>query len=284
MPGSITQRRKIPTKTNRVIKELLFLTISCSLLFSTACAAQEDDLFEAIKNGDTAGVEALVQSGVDVNCVDETGQAPLHHACYLGHLNIVGILLENGASVNQKVSERLLTPLHGAAMNGDPELIAYLVDHGADVGAKDTEGTPPLMAACWVGSLQAVTVLVLKGARLDAETNYGSTPLHCASQSSNLALVRFLIKNGANINARSARGATPLHMAAARGNLSIVRELLRSGADPTVRLTRDSTPAFCLKAPILNDDDVMWINFSKGQSPLDIAMEGGHQEIIPLLK
>ena len=79
-------------------------------------------------------------------------------------------------------------------------------------------------------------------------------------------------------------GATPLHMAVALGKLSIVKQLLASGADQKYRLTQDSKHSFCLKAPILADDDIMQIDLFKGQSALDIAIARGYKEIINLLK
>ena len=260
------------------------MVIIFCLFLSYSCTSQEDKLFEATKSVNIDEVNELVKSGADVNCSDTTGQNPLHHACYLGHLGIAKILIDNGAKINQRVSDLQLTPLHGATMNGDPKLVAFLVENGADIHAKDSEGATPLLAACWIGALDTVKYLVSNGAHLDIETNYGATPLHCACQSSNLGLVRFLIKNGCKINVQSLNGSTPLHLAAALGNLPIVRELIINGADQKYRLTQDSEQNFCLKAPALEDDDIIQINLSKGQSALDIAIAKKHKEIINLLK
>ena len=68
------------------------------LLFSYACASQEDKLFEATKDGNIDLVKELVKNGVDVNCNDQNDQNPLHHACYLGHLDIARVLIDNGAT------------------------------------------------------------------------------------------------------------------------------------------------------------------------------------------
>jgi ankyrin repeat protein len=208
----------------------------------------------------------------------------LHHACYLGHLEIARVSVENGAKINKKISDLQLTPLHGAIMNGDPKLVAFLVEHGADIHAKDSEGATPLIAACWVGAVKTVKYLLSKGASIDIKTKGGATPLHCACQSGNLELVQFLINNGSEINSQPMTGATPLHMAVALGSLKIVKQLLISGADPKYRLTQNAKPSFSLKTPILKDNDIMWIDFSKGQSALDIAIERGYKEIITLLK
>ena len=49
---------------------------------------------------------------VDVNETDEYGYTGLHMAAENGFVEVVGLLLENGAGPNKLVFESLLTPLH----------------------------------------------------------------------------------------------------------------------------------------------------------------------------
>ena len=45
------------------------------------------------------GMGIVVQSGADVNSVNERGESPLHFACSSGQADLVALLLENGALV-----------------------------------------------------------------------------------------------------------------------------------------------------------------------------------------
>jgi len=42
----------------------------------------------------------LAQCHANVNNMDANGWSPLHHAAYIGDLEVASILLENGANVN----------------------------------------------------------------------------------------------------------------------------------------------------------------------------------------
>jgi len=107
-------------------------------------------------------VDFLISQGANVNyALPETGETPLHSAlCKAGRpyfLNVLKLLVENGADVNAKtipgkesgafmrdVRTKGETPLHRAAAYGDEEMIRYLLDNGADKQARDANGDSPI--------------------------------------------------------------------------------------------------------------------------------------------
>ena len=64
-------------------------------------------------------------------------------ATYLGHRNIVGLLLKYGADVNIK-SHDGRTSLHWAAFRDNVQLIEFLLENGADRTLVDKDGWNPL--------------------------------------------------------------------------------------------------------------------------------------------
>jgi ankyrin repeat protein len=104
----------------------------------------------------------LISHGANVNyALPETGETPLHSAlCKAGRpyfLNVIRVLVENGAEVNAQtipnketgafmrdVRTKGETPLHRAAAYGDEAMIAYLIEHGADREARDANDDSPL--------------------------------------------------------------------------------------------------------------------------------------------
>ena len=54
------------------------------------------------RDGDLAGVQALLDIGADVNAKDVEGWTPLHYSARNGHEEIVELLISGGADVNVK--------------------------------------------------------------------------------------------------------------------------------------------------------------------------------------
>ena len=73
--------------------------------------------------GETAEVQAALAHGVDVNQTDDEGYSALQAAAENGYLDVVKVLVKNGADVTYKGE---YTVLQLAEMAGHTEVIAYL--------------------------------------------------------------------------------------------------------------------------------------------------------------
>jgi ankyrin repeat protein len=89
-------------------------------------------------------VELLLAHGPEVNAVDVTyGESALYGAARHNNIEIMALLLENGADV-QMQSKGGETPLHRAAQWGAFEAAQLLLDHGAAVDVESLQGWTPL--------------------------------------------------------------------------------------------------------------------------------------------
>lgn len=220
------------------------------------------------EEGKVEELKQAIQEGVDIHAMDGRGLNALHWACMRGHLDVVDLLLQHDAKINEKDDDRQWAPLHWAASNGHLSVVKRLMEQGADVNIKDrsamsplhwavcrtvdrdvvqalvTSGADvnacnwkdatPLHGACETIFFEAMEVLVNAGANLHARDIDGATPLHVLGQES-LAdpsyEARFLLSRGADVNAQDACGRTPLQRMAQRGSDDTLRVLVEGGAD-----------------------------------------------------
>ncbi|MGC1181946.1 ankyrin repeat domain-containing protein [Legionella sp.] len=187
-------------------------------------------LYIAAMNGHLEVVKILLKQGADVHAVTKKGFTPLYSAAHQGHLKVVKTLLEQGANVNAMSNEDV-TPLCIAARNGHLEVVKILLEQGADVNVVTKKGFTPLHFAAENGHLKVVKELLEQGADVNAVTKKGFTPLHFAAENDHLEVVKELLEQGADVNAASNEDVTPLFIAAQNGYLEVVEILLEKGAD-----------------------------------------------------
>ncbi len=214
------------------------LGLAATLLACQTWGATDSEIYSAIRSGERAAVETLLQNGVSPNQRDADGNTLLMNAAMYGRPELLSFLIEKGADVNA-ANNGGATALMRAA--GDTAKIKLLVGKGANVNARSALGNTPLMLAARANpSADAVKFLIEHGAEVNATNNFGATAIQTAAASGDLETVRTLIKHGADVNAHS-RGAepnvlwgggrSPLMWAAARGDLAMMKVLIGAGAN-----------------------------------------------------
>ena len=132
------------------MKHLLLTTIAAVVLTTTAFA---DPIHDAAKAGDSAGVQAELDKGVDPNAKGgDSGVPPLHWAAMWGHTEVVEVLIASGAYVDRTDNGGNIA-LHYAALGagfpktkrGDQKGVAeLLIANGANVNVRRIDGKTPL--------------------------------------------------------------------------------------------------------------------------------------------
>ena len=132
------------------MKHLLLTTIAAVVLVGTAFA---DPIHDAAKAGDSAGVQAELDKGVDPNAKGgDSGVPPLHWAAMWGHTEVVEVLIASGAYVDRTDNGGNIA-LHYAALGagfpktkrGDQKGVAeLLIANGANVNVRRIDGKTPL--------------------------------------------------------------------------------------------------------------------------------------------
>jgi len=94
----------------------------------------QSEFIEAIKSGNRATVQEMIDNGAELNQQDKPGWSPLNWAAGSGHLEIVDLLLERGADP-LAVGRDLRTPQMIALAAGHAEVVKRLREAEANAGA-----------------------------------------------------------------------------------------------------------------------------------------------------
>jgi ankyrin repeat protein len=166
-----------------------------------------------------------VQEQIDTFVSDFGCGPPILEAAAKGHTDVIRLLLENGANINQE-AENHQNALILASKNGQEAAVRMLIEAGACV---NNDGMTPIQVASREGHKGIVEMLIQAG----ADVNLGYQPaLYCASEGGHEDVVQTLILAGADLNLEGYLG-TALHTASYRyyPEIKIVELLINAGAD-----------------------------------------------------
>ena len=202
----------------------LAIVMGASLAATPMVFAATNDarLPEAARQGDKAGVAAMLKQGIDVNSAAGDGSTALHWAANNGDLDMVKQLIALGANVNAGTRIGGMTPLYMAARKGNAAIISALLKAGAKAKEVNSNGTTVLMVAAASGDADSVRALIDAGAEVNAVDNTnGQTALMFAASLNRAATIKVLLERGATPNLTTkvfSLNRTPARPAAAPTN------------------------------------------------------------------
>ncbi|KAK3996250.1 ankyrin repeat-containing domain protein [Cladorrhinum sp. PSN332] len=256
----------------------------------------------------TLQLESEHQAKVDVPPVTPSSNVltPLYLAARSNFLDIAGLLLDKGASIEDKNGESEETALHVALRGGHLEMVTLLLDKGASIEDKNGESEETaLHVALRGGHLKMVTLLLNRGAKLNLEDRRvdKSLVLWAAFGTDNEHAVQTLLDAGAYLDLKltNDKGQSALCISCRNGWVSVTRKLLDAGADintvgfgrqsalcaaafsgsvPIVRLLLDRGADLTAGAPSQPDGSIWYGYFN----PQIIADYRGHWEIAAMIR
>jgi len=285
------------------MKHLLITTIAAVLLVGCGLGEPSEKdlgLINSARIGDIGAVKKYLANGANINARNELGETSLHAAAFNKRINIIQLLLDNGAEINSEDNNGY-TPMDMAR----GEVSVLLGKHGGKENYRTdpiTEAAQPespttkapdisIHKAATDGNIETVKQHIASGADLNAKNKYAWTPLHLAAINGQREVVELLIAKAADLNARDNSGYTPLHVAVINGQKEIATLLISKGTDVNAKDIAGSTPLF--NAVLRSSKEIAELLIAKGAdanvkddsgtTPLHCAADRGYKEIAELL-
>lgn len=187
------------------------------------------EIFESARAGLTGKVKCLLRLGkASANDITVFGTTLLHSASRSGNMELVGLLIQEGADVNAQ-DEDGESPLHGAMARGENYDVARtLIENGADLSCKALDGRTPFHSIfndtiSHVLSRDDWLENMLPDSEAMSITHY----LAWSSKSTVEIFQRGHLYDDTDLLSADRLGRTCLHFAASRGNLGVLSYLIR---------------------------------------------------------
>ena len=202
---------------------------------------KETPLHVASRRGHVDVVRLLLEHGASAEAQDDDKCTPLLLASQFGYSEVVQCLLEHGANKEAR-DHKNRTPLLLASYDGHEELACILLKHNADTEARDYRKRTSLLLASLYGHVELVRILLKHNADKEAQDCDLHTPLLLASQYGHVEVARVLLEHKADTKAQDRFGSTAYLLASQGGHVELAKALLKSGADTEARKHRRRPP------------------------------------------
>ena len=193
----------------------------------------------AIMSNQIEFAELLLKNGSHVE-TPGNGHQPLHGA---PNYEAAKLLIDHGANVNTKDLKNN-SPIHNAVKRNAIDIVKLMIVNGADIKDKNDEGGDKndkigcetlLALAIHSRHIEIAKVLIENGANVSFKDSMGNSPIHYAVESNDIDIVKLLLKEGASIHEKNDEGKTPIHLAISEithvTHIDIVEVLIANGAD-----------------------------------------------------
>jgi len=158
-------------------------------------------LMSSVARGDYDAARAMLDRGVDADEGLRGRGTPLILAAGSGDTRIVQLLLSRGADVNHVAlsrEERYRTALTSASRAGHLEIVTLLLENGALVDAAPRGDPTALMSAAEGRHREIVDLLVERGANVNRVVKGDGTPLIAAARGGSPEVLERLLELGAD--------------------------------------------------------------------------------------
>ncbi|KAH1017863.1 hypothetical protein HUJ05_008457 [Dendroctonus ponderosae] len=257
-------------------------------------------------NGHADCAMMLFKKGVYLHMPNKDGARSIHTAARYGHVGIINTLLQKGEKVDVTTNDNY-TALHIAVESCKPLVVETLLGYGADVhvrGGKLKETALHIAARVKDGEKCAL-MLLKSGAGPNIATHDGNTPVHVAAKYGNLQTMLLLLEDGGDPQYKNKTstafhkvnedGQKPIHAACQNNYSEVAKLFLQQHPSLVMATTKDGNTCAHIAAAqgsVTVVEELMKFdrqgvisarNKVTDATPLQMAAEGGHSEVVKAL-
>ncbi len=201
----------------------------------------------AAERSEVKAVATLLKYGADPRISSYSQTSTLHYAASAKDPECVRLLLEAGMNVDCMTNWDQ-TPLHfAAAYTKDIRHAKLLLDYGAELDKQDRDGITPLSWCAISNNTNVATLLLERGADVEGVDNEGSSALQRAIKSNRHEVLKLIVQRKPSIKACVPEDVSFAHLIAANADVESMRILCQLDYSGTTSKLEDISEASAIE-------------------------------------
>ena len=177
---------------------------------------------------DSSKVQSQIDSGIDINSVDQKGRTILFTLCNKRKIEAIKLLLKNGIDINHE-DNMGKTVLNEAVSKSDSMMVRFLLDNGASINHKNSDNRTLLQDAALEGNYRIFKALLPYEPDFNLTDNYRKTVLFDAVEGNDEKILAEVVKNVDDLNILDDASRTVLFSAVLKKNILLAEILIKAG-------------------------------------------------------
>ncbi|XP_064454879.1 serine/threonine-protein phosphatase 6 regulatory ankyrin repeat subunit B-like [Ornithodoros turicata] len=259
-------------------------------------------MYEAVNRSDVENIKALLQKGVRVNTLVQSGFTLLGQAVKIGNIEVLRLLLSAEELSPPDDAQYAVTSEQKYAL--EETLDAFLRPNDTQQG---TSCQPPRASDSCIflprddvshnqmglGLFQSLRRLAPHCRKTDVNLPdfYDRMPVHYAADLGRTDILDLLLKAGCRVNVSDSDNVTPLHLAVTRGHEEVAVMLLKAGSRVNSKNSDKSSTLHIAASrgytgivkKLLQHGAMVDVPDASERTPLLVAVSRGHAEVVKVL-
>ena len=186
----------------------------------------------SLAGGNCETVGWLIEKHVDVNYCTKEGFTAALFAAEEGQLDVLKLLHQNGANIDQVTNSGLNSIILASLGSGDCETVNWLIEQSVDKFHCTKKGATAIHYAARLNNIDLLEFFKNNDLKLTALDHLGNDALLWnTSMKGNEMTVKWLIQEGLDVNHSNIDGVCGLHFAAYFGTLPVIKMLCSMDAN-----------------------------------------------------
>ena len=157
----------------------------------------KNKIIEAVINNNLCFIKKCIDNKINIDISNDRDDSILILAIMNEYIDMIKLIINYISDINDNYNYDFMSPLHLACEIGNIEIVQLLLENGADIDVLDNYFMTPLHYASNRNHFKTIKLLIKHKAKINVFDDHDRLPIHLTTDQN---ITKYLLKKGSYIN------------------------------------------------------------------------------------